>query len=476
MQSLRKLFFCPILLIAILSNLAPSLADANKIFNENSRSVVVIVALDKQGNPISQGSGFVVRSDGAIITNYHVISGAEDIQVKAGKEILPVEGIIYIDKENDLVILKAKAKALPAVRLGDIAKVSVGEKVYVIGSPQGLENTISDGILSGIREVDPKRKIIQITAPVSEGSSGGPVFNDNGEVIGIVTFLIKESQNLNFAMPINVLKSRIADKKVTSFQKAQIGKYQKTADYWFNLGYFYAESGLYNKAIEAYKQVIRIKPDDAAAHYNLGVQYAKLRRYAEEIEAYKQAIRIKPDFADAYYGLGLAYGMLDRYAEEIEAYKQAIRIRPDFAEAYNTLGVAYLYLRRYAEAMEAYKQAIRIKPDDAAAHKKLGLAYCILGRSEEAIESCKQAIRIKPNDAEAHYILGLTYVKLGRVEEVIEAYKQAIRIKPDYTEVHYSLGHLYIALGRKSDALEEYKILKELDKERANKLFDLIYR
>jgi len=223
MQSLRQLFFCPFLLIAILSNPALSLADANKIFNENNRSVVVIVALDKQGNPVGQGSGFVVRSDGAIITNYHVISGAEDIQVKAGEEVLPVEGIIYIDKENDLVILKAKAKALPAVRLGDIAKVSVGEKVYVIGSPQGLENTISDGILSGIREVDPKRKIIQITAPVSEGSSGGPVFNDNGEVIGIVTFLIKEAQNLNFAMPINVLKSRIADKKVTSFQKAQIG-------------------------------------------------------------------------------------------------------------------------------------------------------------------------------------------------------------------------------------------------------------
>jgi tetratricopeptide (TPR) repeat protein len=374
MRSLRKLFFCPFLLIAILSNPAPSLADANKIFNENNRSVVVIVALDKQGNPVGQGSGFVVRSDGAIITNYHVISGAEDIQVKAGKEVLPVEGIIYIDKENDLVILKAKAKALPAVRLGDIAKVSVGEKVYVIGSPQGLENTISDGILSGIREVDPKRKIIQITAPVSAGSSGGPVFNDNGEVIGVVTFLIKESQNLNFAMPINVLKSRIADKKVTSFQKAQIGEYQKTAEYWYNLGAFCDESGLYNKAIEAYKQ----------------------------------AIRIKPDLAEAYNNLGAAYGNL--------------------------------------------------------------------GRHTEAVEACKQAIRIKPDDAEAHYNLGKAYGDLGKYAEAMESFKQAIRIKLDFAGAHYNLGVAYLILGRKSDALEEYKILKELDKEKANKLFDLIYR
>jgi len=408
MQSLRKLFFCPFFLIAILSNPAPSLADANKIFNENSRSVVVIVALDKQGNPVGQGSGFVVRSDGAIITNYHVISGAEDIQVKAGKEVLPVEGIIYIDKENDLVILKAKAKALPAVRLGDIAKVSVGEKVYVIGSPQGLENTISDGILSGIREVDPKRKIIQITAPVSEGSSGGPVFNDNGEVIGVVTFLIKESQNLNFAMPINVLKSRIADKKVTSFQKAQIGEYQKTADYWYNLGCFYGESGLYNKAIEAYKQAIRIMPDLAEAHSNLGVTYGKLGRYAEAIEAYKQAIRINPDYAKAHSNLGLAYAKLGRDSEAIEAYKQAIRINPDLADA--------------------------------------------------------------------HYGLGLRYGKLGRYAEAIESFKQAIRINPDYAKAHYGLGLAYLGLERKSDALEEYKILKELDKEKANELFDLIYR
>ena len=78
--------------------------------------------------------------------------------MKAGEKVLEVEGFIYIDKENDLVILKAKAKNLPFVKIGDINKANIGEKVYVISSPEGLENTISDGMLSGIRDITSDKK------------------------------------------------------------------------------------------------------------------------------------------------------------------------------------------------------------------------------------------------------------------------------------------------------------------------------
>src|SRR4030067_828628 len=171
----RLLFFALIFLIAFYP--AISFADADKIFKENSKAVVVVVTYDEKGEPISQGSGFIVRADGAIVTNYHVISNAKDIKVKAGNKVLEVDGLIHTDKENDLVILKVKGDNLPTVKLGAIAKVSIGEKVYVISSPEGLDNTISDGILSGVREITPNKKILQTTAPISPGSSGGPVFN-----------------------------------------------------------------------------------------------------------------------------------------------------------------------------------------------------------------------------------------------------------------------------------------------------------
>jgi len=141
---------------------AISLADADRIFKENNKAVVVVIAYDKQGKPIGQGSGFIVRPDGAVVTNYHVISNAVGIKVKAGGKVLKIQGLLHADQENDLVILKADAKNLPVVKIGDIKKANVGEKVYVISSPEGLENTISEGILSGIRGVDLKRKILQI--------------------------------------------------------------------------------------------------------------------------------------------------------------------------------------------------------------------------------------------------------------------------------------------------------------------------
>ena len=214
---------------------------------------------------------------------------------------------MHVDKENDLVILKAKGKALPFVRIGDIGKMNIGEKVYVISSPEGLENTISDGILSGIREITSDKKILQITAPISPCSSGGPVFNKNGEVIGIATFLIKEAQNLNFAMPVNAVKGKISNKKVTALKDAGIIDYKKTARYWFTLGYYYYEAGLYDKAIEAYTKAIYINPNDANAYSMRGSAYNEKGQYDRAIEDFNKAIEINPNDAFAYDMRGFAY-------------------------------------------------------------------------------------------------------------------------------------------------------------------------
>jgi len=420
---------------------AVSLADADRIFKLNNKAVVVVVAYDEKGNAISQGSGFIVRRDGAVVTNYHVISKARSIKVKAGDKVFDVEGLIFTDKENDLVILKAKAKDMPIVKLGVIEKANIGEHIYVISSPVGLENTISDGLLSGIREIDEKRKILQITAPVSPGSSGGPVFNRNGEVIGVVTMLIKEAQNLNFAMPVKLIKDKISSKSVTEIKGSGVEDYEMTAEYWFYLGIAHADLGKHEESVESFKQAIRLDPDCKEAHHNLGIAYAKSGRYEEAIESLKQAIRLYPDFAWAHYSLGSAYGKSGKYKEAIESYKQAIRLKPDFAKAHYSLGLAYFKSGKYQEAIKSYKRAIRLDPDDKSAHYNLGIAYFESGMNKEAIESFKQAIKINPDDARAHFLLGATC----------------------------------LILNDKGSALEQYKILKKLDTEMANVLFNLIY-
>ena len=371
-----------------------SLADAEKIFKENSKAVVVIISYDSEGNPIGQGSGFVVREDGAIVTNYHVISNASDIRITAGDKMFKVKGFLHIDKENDVVILKADAKGLPKVKIGDISKINVGEKVYVISSPSGLENTISDGILSGVSEITPERKILQITAPVSEGSSGGPVFNKNGEAIGIATFIVKEAQNLNFAMPINLIKDKISSNKVIALKDAGIIDYTKTAEYWSNLGYYYARAGLYDDAIEAFTSVIALDPNYAHAYTSRGIVYGSKGQYDRAIEDLNMAIQLGPNVALAYINRGVVYSDKGQYDTAIEDLNKAIQLDPNVAYAYTRRGIAYSGKGQYDRAIEDFDKAIALDQNDANAYNNRGFAYYKKRNMGRAISDFQKACDI----------------------------------------------------------------------------------
>ncbi len=169
-------------------------------------STVVIIMEDDKGNPISLGSGFFV-SNKEIATNYHVIQNTVKGYVKLiGKNIrYNIESISLIDIENDLAVLQLSSGNFKALRIGDSDKVEVGQTIFAIGNPYGLEGTFSQGLISGIRK-DGYRKLLQITAPISSGSSGGPVLNEKAEIIGISVSTLENGQNINFAIPSNYLK------------------------------------------------------------------------------------------------------------------------------------------------------------------------------------------------------------------------------------------------------------------------------
>jgi tetratricopeptide (TPR) repeat protein len=415
---------------------------ATEIAKRTFPSVVLLITENSDGQPVAQGSGFFVQAD-VIVTNYHVIKGASRIKAKivGQKGVYNISEVLGRDKEADLAILRVEGIRGRPLSFGDSSRVAVGEVVYAVGNPEGLEGTFSQGIVSSLRG----RSYIQITAPISHGSSGGPVLNKRGEVIGVAIGAIEEGQNLNFAVPVSYLADLISSNKA--------------------------------ERAAAPGDVANGIPSSAKAYYDTGKTYYKQGRYAEAIEAYQQALRLAPNYDDALFEMGVAYSLLGRHQEAINAFKQVIRLIPDDAHAYYQLGLVYSDLGRRQEAIEAYRQAIRIKPDDATAgmYCSLGLSYAALGRRQEAIEAYKQAIQIEPDHAEAHYFLGCSYSLLGRDQEAIEAYKQAIRIKPDHAEAHCLLGGSYAVLGNKRAALEEYEILKSLDKKLANDLFEFIY-
>jgi serine protease Do len=175
-----------------------SARNAEDIFAEISPSIVRVHSADSNGRPIKQGSG-VVTGSGRIITNCHVVSGADQITVASGANTRSAS--VYVaDEELDLCSLDVAGLNAPAVTLGSITGLRTGQRVFAIGAPLGLELTISEGIISSLREMA-AGKVIQTTAPVSPGSSGGGLFDAEGKLVGIVTFQQRSGQNLNFAVP-----------------------------------------------------------------------------------------------------------------------------------------------------------------------------------------------------------------------------------------------------------------------------------
>jgi len=180
------------------------LSDWSAVAQRAKSSVVKVIARTKKGE--ATGTGFAVSADGKIATNYHVIEGASKIFVKLPNgRTIGIERVVAFDKRVDLAILQVRGVSLRPLPLGDSSAVKVGQEVCVLGSPLGLEQSFSTGVVSAKRVLG-GFEWVQITAPISPGNSGSPVMNRAGRVVGVVTFTRTGGQNLNFASSAKYLR------------------------------------------------------------------------------------------------------------------------------------------------------------------------------------------------------------------------------------------------------------------------------
>jgi tetratricopeptide (TPR) repeat protein len=440
-------------------------------------SAVAIETYDARGEKLSRGSGFFIDTD-RVVTNRHVIEGATRAEIHCSTgNVYPVKGVLAVDAEGDIALLKVEAppnqiRPLPLERTSP----QEGESVVVIGNPFGLEGSVTNGIVSAVRDIPTFGRIIQITAPISPGSSGSPVVNMQGQVIGVATLQITGGQSVNFAIPserisqlqsatlmslsdlivatsrnkrakavqsfrdgLSFLSKDDCEKALTYFEKA-VESDTNYVEAWAQAGFCNEKLGRHTEAIEASKRAVTLRPS-AESYFNIGLASYYLKQYRESVDAYRQAIKLDPyNSADAYYALGLVYRDWGKADEEIQAYKQAIRLRPDYTNAYERLGARYMKSKKYAEALETFKQLATLKPGDPATPNNMGEAY----------------------------------LEVGKLNEAIEAFRQAIRLKPDFGRAYYNLGKCLLALGNRDGALEQYNILQNIDQDWAEKLIGLI--
>ncbi len=436
-------------------------------------SAVAIETFDARGEKLSRGSGFFIGPD-RVVTNRHVIENAHKAEIHSFTgAIYQVKGVVAVDAEGDIALLRVEAP-LGQVRPLALDRTSPqeGESVVVIGNPLGLEGSVSNGIVSAVRDIPTFGRIIQITAPISPGSSGSPVVNMLGQVIGVATLQITGGQSVNFAIPSERISQLQAGPMLSlSDLVATSGRNKRArAVQYFRDGLSFLSKDDCEKALPYFEKAVESDSNYAEAWAQTGFCREKLGRHSEAIEASRRAVSLRPS-AESYFNLGLAHYYLKQYREAAENYRNAIRLDPyNAADAHYALGLVYRDWGRTDDEIQAYKQAIKLKPDYVSAHERLGSRYLRSKKYPEAIETYKQITSLKPGDANAPNNMGEAYFEMGLTSDAVEAFKQAIRLKPDFGKAYYNLGRTYMAMKNRDAAVEQYNILQNLDQDWADRL------
>jgi tetratricopeptide (TPR) repeat protein len=444
------------------------------------KAVVTIRTFNPDMKPMGLGTGFFINGRGHLITNHHVLAGAYAATAKTQDgESYP---IIAVLAENESVDLIKLAVEIPAERRRwlRIAKTlpEIADQVVVVGSPLGLEQTVSEGIVSAIRDVPDVGTIFQFSAPISSGSSGSPVVDRDGQVVGIVSFQSRIGQNLNFALASdNLLKLEKTETalSVSEWTYARIKHKPQEVQNLCREGFSFSIRGEFKEALNYFQEAVETSPDDTEAWFGLGNCYIGLEQPAEAIEAYQQVIRTDPANANAYFNLGHYYRQLGRYEEAVATFRDALAANPKHLPSHFEMGKALGQMGRPEEEKQVYTDIIDKAPKFFPAYFRLGLVCNRLGLYDQAITAQRKALTLKPDFAPAHYAIGLVYANMGNYRQEANAYKEALRIDPDFVEAHYNMGLYYLRSGERNAALEQYKILKKLDEAKADRLFDLVY-
>jgi tetratricopeptide (TPR) repeat protein len=440
-------------------------------------SAVAIETFDSRGEKLSRGSGFFIDTD-RIVTNRHVLEGAFRAEVHSSSGgVFPVKGVLAVDAEGDLAVLKIDQPS-PAIRPLPLDKTSPqeGESVVVIGNPLGLEGSVTNGIVSAVRDIPTFGRIIQITAAISAGSSGSPVVNMQGQVIGIATLQITGGQSVNFAIPSErISQLQVAPAMSLADLVATTGRNKRAkAVQSFRDGLSFLSKDDCEKALPYFEKAVESDNSYAEAWAQAGFCNEKLGKHAEALDASKKAVSLRPS-AESYFNIGLANFYLKQYRDAAEAYRAAIKLDPyNAADSYYALGLVYRDWGKADEEIQAYKQAIKLRPDYTVAYERLGSRYLKSKKFNEAVEVFRQLAALKPGDPVAQNSLGEAYLELNRLNEAVESFRQSIRLKPDFGKAYYNLGKCLLAMGNRDGALEQYTILTNIDSDWAEKLNAII--
>jgi tetratricopeptide (TPR) repeat protein len=454
----------------------------NHVVKSVQHSVVTVVAFGHNGEVIQFGSGFFIDHQGILVTNEHVLNGAYHAEIKTAEgNKYPVLEVIAHDALIDLIKVRVQIpsdKFVPVEQVDEVHAPAIADRVVVIGSPMGLEQTISEGIVSAVREHPSSGSIYQLTAPISQGSSGGPVLNLRGRVIGVVTFQAASGQNLNFAVSVKALERMAHEPEPLTLSQWTLQKTVGDPAQVISLcreGGRLSIAGNYDAALDFYQQATETNPESPDAWRGLGSCYIGLDQPDAAIDAFNRSIDAAPDNVAGHFVLAMYYKALERYPQAILALLQVIHIDPRNVHARYELADVYGLIDETDNQLEVFEAILDLEPDHVPTLHRMGQTVSRIGRHDEALAFLNKASDLAPENARIHFDIGLAYRSKNLPDEEFKAYTRAIRANPQMVPAHYHLGLLFLKRGDHHLALQQYTILKSLDEETSDRLFKKIY-
>jgi len=439
------------------------------------------------------GSGFIFDSRGFVGTNYHVIDGLDSLMIKTSDGSFYNAELIYVDEKNDIALLKIitqkepeEEHIFPAVKFANSDGVRTGQSVFAIGSPLGFEYTISEGIIAALRENekvsfnDPQTyaplertfdKVIQITAAISPGNSGGALFNSKGEVIGITTYSYGFYGNLNFAIAINSFTKLRNSIDLASIENNEEFISKKQANL-FNMNMRLAENfrtkiytnWFYTKQLDTMKvpDTFAVKQDSLNK-----INFQKAEQY------YNTCIALKPDSFYIYQNMMDLYVYVENFSKAEDLYK-SIRERFNSDSLLNTLSsslaAAYSTSKDYKKALMFYEKMQQLDTNDMIIRYQIANIYHTQKEYGKAETYYKKIIKKDPNYVQAYMSLGRLYYENNNYAQAKkylgDAFEKSMTEESSYytgyLDLHFYLGMIAVREGRKLEALMAYMDMKSI--------------
>jgi len=468
-------------LLSVFQN-AFSQISTDEIYKKCSDAVVMVFVYGTDGALLSYGSGVIVSENGLVYTNYHVVKNAKHIQLRNGETIYDSIKIAGFDPFADAAILKLPDGSYPYIEISNQRDFSTGSIIYTLGNPKGYKKTLSHGLISALKTAE-YPPLIQISAPISSGSSGGAMLNDRGRLIAITSLTNTNAQNINFAIPVyifsNIGTADVNNPYENELTEKMLKTYEGTLSADFNtrvniiseysrrykdeavrdeqIGRFYHNLNEEDSAIACFTRVIEQTGGD---HHFYRMRAECFQRKYDTVNVlgdYEKSISICSTNIETFISRATYYQfVLKDYRRAIEDFQKIVDLNPEHDYVYTSIADCMISMNDQKGAIDELSKSLNWKVDNPNHYNKRAEMYANMKLFDEAISDYTTSLFYSPLQTELYLFRAIMYSKKNEHKSAIRDYLEYLKYSPDEAAAYNNLAYAYMSLEQYAQAEENF--------------------